>query len=82
MGTGEDPPGGVQFLVDCDRTLRVALYSRQTLAELREETGIGYARKDKGILHFYRDAKEFEHAIQAAETMRGHGLDIRILDAM
>lgn len=74
---------GLRFLANCprrraeintERTLRVALYSRACLGELRAETGIAYDQQTRGILHVYRDAAEFAHARTAAEVMARHGL--------
>ena len=74
---------GLRFLSNCtaaraeantERTLRVALYSRLCLQQLRAETGIHYDQQTKGILHVYRDAREFDHACAAAEIMRRNGL--------
>nr|WP_148207629.1 D-amino acid dehydrogenase [Paramagnetospirillum magneticum] len=74
---------GLRFLANCsrsraeintERTLRVALYSRACLGELRAETGIAYDQQVRGILHVYRDGAEFEHACRAAEVMIRHGL--------
>ncbi|MGE5506208.1 MAG: D-amino acid dehydrogenase [Actinomycetota bacterium] len=66
------PPG--RTAVNTERTLRIALYSRRCLQELRAETDIQYDQRTKGILHVYRDGREFEHACQAAELMNRHGL--------
>ena len=77
---------GLRFLANCtpartrtntERTLRVALYSRAGLAALRAETGIEYDQRRQGILHVYRDAREFDHAVAAAELMKHFGLDRR-----
>ena len=74
---------GLRFLTNCtgaraavntERALRLALYSRRCLGELREETGIQYDQRREGILHVYRDRREFDHARAAAELMRRHGL--------
>ena len=74
----------IQFLANCtpartaintDRTLRVALYSRDCLQALRAETGIHYDEKTLGILHVYRDPKTFDHAQKASELMNGLGLN-------
>lgn len=61
--------------INTERTLRVALYSRLCLQQLRAETGIAYDQKTKGILHVYRNSREFAHACAAAELMRRHGLE-------
>jgi D-amino-acid dehydrogenase len=56
------------------RTLRVALYSRACLQELRRQTGIVYDQKTLGILHVYRNPRSFEHAMAAADLMAAFGL--------
>jgi D-amino-acid dehydrogenase len=80
---------GLRFLGNCraerariniERTLRIALHSRACLAELRRETGISYDDRQSGILHFYRDPREYEHALRQAETMAALGCDRRPLD--
>ncbi|MEW5726579.1 MAG: D-amino acid dehydrogenase [Pseudomonadota bacterium] len=74
---------GVRFLANCtaaraavntERTLRVALYSRDCLRALRHELGLRYDERAEGILHVYRDPRQFEHALAAAELMTSHGL--------
>jgi D-amino-acid dehydrogenase len=74
---------GLRFLTNCtarraeintERTLRVALYSRTCLQDLRAELGLEYDQKRLGILHIYRDSRQFEHACQAADLMREYGL--------
>lgn len=57
----------------------MALYSRQKLAVLRQETGIEYDQLMRGILHFYTDEREFTAASQAAALMREFGCDRRTL---
>jgi D-amino-acid dehydrogenase len=73
---------GLRFLRECTpgRTrenivaiLRLALYSRALLKELRPALGIQYDQQQRGILHFYTDEAEFEHAIPQAELMRQYG---------
>jgi len=80
----------LKFLANCtrsrarintERTLRVALYSRQCLKELRDETGIQYAQRTGGVLHIYRDEKEFDHATAQAEIMNELGCARRPVDA-
>ncbi len=78
----------LKFLTNCtsqrtdintERTLRVALHSRECLKELRSEMNLSYDQREEGILHFYRDPKEYELAIKAAGTMRKYGLDRKVL---
>jgi len=75
---------GIRFLVEClpararrntAALVKLGLYSRAALQELRRETGIRYDELARGILHFYTDAREFEAACAAAEQMRRLGLD-------
>jgi D-amino-acid dehydrogenase len=73
---------GMHFLREClpartDHNIRqivaIAEYSRQTLQALRSEAGIEYDHLTRGILHFYTDAREFEHSLHAARVMREMG---------
>ncbi len=75
---------GVRFLREClpGRTRRniaaivaLALYSRDQLQALRREFALEYNHLERGILHIYTDAEEFEAAMSSAEVMRGFGLD-------
>jgi D-amino-acid dehydrogenase len=75
---------GARFLAEClpGRTrdniaqlVRLALFSRESLRELRAATGIHYDELTLGILLFYTDRDEFEHALKAAAIMREFGLD-------
>src|SRR5690606_9997322 len=59
----------------------LAKYSRATLRELRAELDIEYDHLERGILAFYRDPREFEHAQASAAQMRELGIDRRIVDA-
>lgn len=78
-----------KFLLDClprraDRhtteIVRLATQSRDLLQQIRREEGLHYDERCKGILHFYRDPREFEAAIPVAELMRRHGCDRRVID--
>jgi D-amino-acid dehydrogenase len=48
-------------------------YSRLTLQDVRQETGIAYDCETRGILHFYTDKKDFEESLPAAKLMRDLG---------
>lgn len=73
----------LKFLANCtpgrtrintDRTLRMAMYSRDCLQKLRAETAITYDQKTLGILHVYRNPRTFAHAQSASDLMRALGL--------
>ena len=75
---------GARFLAEClpGRTrenigeiVRLSLFSRAALQELRASTGIEYDQLELGILHYYTDRAEFDRAVAAASIMRKYGLD-------
>jgi D-amino-acid dehydrogenase len=75
---------GARFLAEClpfrarenTRQLQaLALYSRDSLGELRRETGIEYDHLARGILHFYTDEQEYESAAVEAERARRAGAE-------
>ncbi|MBI2307158.1 MAG: D-amino acid dehydrogenase [Rhodocyclales bacterium] len=78
------------FLAECTpgrtrenirRIVALALYSRQQLGLLRQETGIQYDQLTRGILHVYTDAREFDAAQRAAALMREFGCERRPISA-
>ncbi len=83
--------GGVcVFLLECapqrarhnlQSLVRLGLYSRQLLQELRAQLGFDYDQSTRGILHYYTDPKEFESALPAAAAMRQLGLQRTPADA-
>lgn len=67
---------GLLFLMNCtpararrhsEVMLRLGLYSKKKMAELVEDTQVEFHRIEKGILHVFDDAKEFDHAKKQAE---------------
>lgn len=81
---------GLAFLRECtpERTrqntaqlVRLGLHSLALLRALREETGIAYHGLQRGILHFYTDAREFDAARQAEAGLRELGVSQRELTA-
>ncbi len=75
---------GIRFLAEClpSRTranigeiVRLSLYSRASLQELRAATNLQYDQLERGILHYYTDHHEFERAVASASIMRKYGLD-------
>jgi D-amino-acid dehydrogenase len=68
----------ISFLINCRtsrsavhgaRMLRLALYSRDCLSQLRDETSISYQAQQKGILHFYRNPKDLHKNKIRAQRM-------------
>ena len=55
-------------------------YSHEALKSVVAQTGIEYDRLQRGILHFFSSASDAENGFKAAELMRHHGVDRRVLD--
>ena len=81
---------GLQFLRECTPTrtshnikqiVRLGTYSREMLQALRRDTGLSYAQRTQGILHFYTTQKEFDGALKPAELMRQLGCERQVISA-
>ena len=81
---------GLQFLRECTpartrhnigQIVRLGTYSRESLQQLRRETGLEYDQRTQGILHFYTNPREFEAAEEPAAQMRALGCDRRVISA-
>ncbi|GKS97083.1 D-amino acid dehydrogenase [Acidovorax sp. SUPP2825] len=81
---------GLQFLRECtpartrhniEQIVRLGTYSRDTLQQLRRDTGLQYDQRTQGILHFYTSAREFDAALAPAEQMRALGCERRVVSA-
>jgi D-amino-acid dehydrogenase len=79
---------GLQFLAQCnDAAFRrnvqqlVALgrYSHAALKALVEETGIDYARIQKGIAHYFTDQRSLDAAAGAAALMQEFGVQRKLV---
>jgi D-amino-acid dehydrogenase len=77
-----------RFLADClparatrhtVEIVKLATESRALLREIRKAESLDYDQRQAGILHFYRDRREFEAAIPVAELMRQYGCDRRVI---
>ncbi len=80
----------LRFLTNCthrrmrtniDRALRLALYSRGELARLRLDTGIQYDALTRGILHIFRNVRDYQEALPQVELMNRLGCVRVIADA-
>lgn len=63
-----------------ERALRIALYSRQQLRDIREATGIAYALQETGILKIYREPRAFDRARKRMAAMNALGSNLHALD--
>ncbi len=75
---------GMRFLVEClpwrfrhniREMVNLGLYSRESLQELRAETGIEYDQITRGILQFYTSKDDFEAAQKASELLKQYGIE-------
>jgi D-amino-acid dehydrogenase len=81
---------GLRFLLECmpgrfERNCRalagLAVYSRDCLRALREQTGVRYDELARGILHFATSDKEFAELARRAEAMRALGIERQVKSA-
>lgn len=81
---------GLSFLRECtpartrhniEQIVRLGTYSRETLQQLRRDTGISYDERTRGILHFYTSQKELDAALAPAEQMRQLGCERCVISA-
>ena len=68
-----------RLAINIERALRVALYSRAQLAAVRAATGIAYDRLGLGILHIFRNPKDYEEALPALPLMAELGCARRVV---
>lgn len=81
---------GLRFLRNCtdararinlEKALRVAIYSRDCLRDLRNELGLDYDHSERGILHICRDEREMASVAAATDQMQQFGLNRRTVTA-
>ncbi len=79
---------GLRFLANCNEVafernvaqlVALGRYSHESLKALVAQTGIEYHRLERGILHFFCDGHDFDKATTAAQIMRRHGVERRVL---
>ncbi|MBW8760073.1 MAG: D-amino acid dehydrogenase [Burkholderiales bacterium] len=68
------------FARNVEQLVALGRYSHDALKSLVAKTGIEYDRLERGILHFFSSAADYENGVKAAALMRDHGVDRRVLD--
>ena len=63
------------------KTAEMAVRSRDFMTEMAEKASIEFHRVNQGILHFYQDEAEFEHAHNVTKLLKKGGLERRRLSA-
>jgi D-amino-acid dehydrogenase len=75
---------GLRFMIEClpwrfrhniREMVNLGLYSRQSLQELRQETGIQYDQLTKGVLQFYTSKEDFLAAQGASTLLLQYGIE-------
>lgn len=62
------------------RMLRMALYSRECMEQLRKDTGIRYDERTRGLLQMFRDQKGVDGAARDAAILERFNVPYEILD--
>ena len=79
---------GLQFLAQCNdaafernvaQLVALGSYSHAALKAVVADTGIDYHRLERGIAHYYTDAKSFEGAAGAAAVMQKFGVQRKVI---
>lgn len=79
---------GLQFLGQCNdaafernvaQLVALGAYSHAALIDVVTETGIDYARLERGIAHYYTDQKSFDGAASAAALMQKFGVQRQVV---
>lgn len=75
---------GMRFMFEClpwryrqniREMVNLGLYSRQSLQELRAETGIAYDQLTRGILQFYTSKDDFVAAQESSKLLKQYGIE-------
>ena len=67
------------FARNVEQLVALGRYSHESLKSVVAATGIEYERLERGILHFFSSAADYESGVKAAGLMRDHGVDRRVL---
>ena len=79
----------MQFLQECRaeqadanlvQMVRLGLYSREALQQLRADIGIDYEQQTRGIMQYYTSQAEFDAALAPTERMQELGCERHIID--
>ena len=64
-----------QYEANTKETVRLAIAARGHMERMAREAGIDFDREKRGILHVYRNAKEFDHAAKVTRLYAEAGLE-------
>jgi len=69
-----------RYAINKSRMLRIADYSRISLAALREETGIAYAERMQGTLQLFRTRAQLDASAKDVKALVADGVPYEVLD--
>jgi D-amino-acid dehydrogenase len=67
------------FARNVSQLVALGRYSHESLKTVVAQTGIEYNRLQRGILHFFSSAADYQSGVAAATLMRQQGVDRRVL---
>ncbi|OUC50241.1 D-amino acid dehydrogenase small subunit, partial [Eggerthia catenaformis] len=69
-----------RYAINKSRMLRLADYSRTSLAEVRAETGIGYDERMQGALQLFRTQQQLDASAKDVKALAADGVPYEVLD--
>ncbi len=69
-----------RYALNKSRMLRLADYSRVSLAALREETGIAYDERMQGTLQLFRSEAQLDASAKDVKALAADGIPYEVLD--
>ena len=69
-----------RYAVNKSRMLRLADYSRISLAQVREETGIAYDERMQGTLQLFRTQQQLDASAKDVKALAADGIPYEVLD--
>ena len=69
-----------RYAINKSRMLRLADYSRISLAALREETGIAYDERMQGTLQLFRNEAQLDASAKDVKALAADGIPYEVLD--
>jgi D-amino-acid dehydrogenase len=70
-----------RYTVNKGRMVRIAEYSRECLASVRDETGITYDGRAQGLLQLFRTQKQLDGIGKDIKVLSADGVPFEVLDA-
>ncbi|MFT4181739.1 MAG: FAD-dependent oxidoreductase, partial [Rhizobium sp.] len=69
-----------RYAINKSRMLRLADYSRVSLAEVRQETGIAYDERMQGTLQLFRTQAQLDASAKDVKALAADGIPYEVLD--